>query len=123
MTSGQASGIEPQGTENASKVSSAITNPVSPDFAHERTSTASIWLLRSGLVLYVCLSLWAGMVLLILPWTAAWNNMADSGYFIQHLALRSLVMNGFTRGAISGLGLVNIWMGIWEGVHYREPRT
>jgi hypothetical protein len=27
---------------------------------------------------------------------------------------------GFVRGAISGLGLVNIWMGIAEAIRYRE---
>ena len=32
-------------------------------------------------------------------------------------------MHGFVRGVVSGLGLVDIWMGVVEAVTYREtPR-
>jgi len=27
------------------------------------------------------------------------------------------------RGAFSGLGVIDIWLGIWEVVRYREPRS
>jgi hypothetical protein len=55
------------------------------------------------------------------PWTRVWAN---NGFLLRHLALRAWAMRGFIRGVISGLGLVNLWLGIWEGVHYQEkPRS
>jgi hypothetical protein len=25
------------------------------------------------------------------------------------------------RGVITGIGLVDVWIGIWEAVHYKDP--
>ena len=35
-------------------------------------------------------------------------------------ALRAVVTNGFFRGLCSGLGLLDIWIGFWEAIHYHE---
>jgi hypothetical protein len=32
-----------------------------------------------------------------------------------------LIGNNFVRGAISGIGIIDLWIGIWEAVHYRDP--
>jgi hypothetical protein len=76
-----------------------------------------VWMRRILLVVFVLLCIEVGMVLLIVPWTRVWT---DNPLLIRNLTLRALALNLFVRGAISGLGLVNLWMGIWEGVHYRE---
>ena len=34
--------------------------------------------------------------------------------------LQKLMASGFLRGVCSGLGLVDIWIGFWEAVHYHE---
>jgi hypothetical protein len=36
--------------------------------------------------------------------------------------LAAILHNGAVRGVISGLGLLDIWIGISEAVHYRDYR-
>jgi hypothetical protein len=56
-------------------------------------------------LLSILSSLLVGLVLLVAPWTSLW----DSNWLLQpHSALRDLLLSAFTRGAVSGLGLVNI---------------
>jgi hypothetical protein len=59
-------------------------------------------------LVYVAFFLEVGLLLIILPWSAFWerNYFADASPWI-HMA----VMNNFVRGAISGLGLVNLVAG------------
>lgn len=58
-----------------------------------------------------------GMILVVLPWTTIWTqNSLLTGY----PTLKMIADHGFLRGAVSGLGLLNIWIGISDAVHYRE---
>ena len=36
--------------------------------------------------------------------------------------LRTFVSSGFFRGLCSGLGLLDIWIGFWEALHYHENK-
>jgi hypothetical protein len=78
-----------------------------------------IWMARILLVIEVIFFVELGMVLLVIPWTLLWqqNNLT-----IGYPALKHFVEHPFVRGAISGLGLLNLWIGIWEAVHYREEK-
>ena len=52
-----------------------------------------------------------GVALLIVPWSAFW----DRNYFAEAIpAIHGLITNNFVRGAVSGLGLVNIGSGLAE---------
>lgn len=52
-----------------------------------------------------------GLVLLVVPWTTLW----DSNQLLQpYPAVKQVLMNGFARGAVSGLGLVNLVLGLHE---------
>ena len=52
-----------------------------------------------------------GLLLLVLPWSGFWTR----NYFAQAWpVLGALVTNNFVRGAISGLGLVNLLAGLTE---------
>src|SRR5436309_1439877 len=111
-------------TDGKILVSSAITNIIQDPQVSTSSSSQSasksrniLWLRRFTFVAFVLVSLWAGMVLLIAPWTAMWSN---NGFLLSNLVLRGILLHNFVRGAISGLGLVNLWMGVWEGVHYHE---
>jgi hypothetical protein len=56
-------------------------------------------------LLSITSSLLVGLVLTVAPWTSVW----DANWLLQPWAgLRSLVMSGFARGAVTGLGLVNV---------------
>lgn len=50
-----------------------------------------------------------GLLLLVLPW---WPAFWEHNYFaLAWPPLRTLLMNNFVRGAVSGLGLVNLVAG------------
>jgi xanthine/uracil permease len=61
--------------------------------------------IRLAALLSIASSLLVGVVLIVAPWTAFW----EANWMLQPWpALRELLLNGFARGAISGLGLVNV---------------
>jgi hypothetical protein len=52
-----------------------------------------------------------GVVLIFIPWSAFW----DRNYFAQLVpTLQSTITNNFVRGAVSGLGIVNVVAGLAE---------
>ena len=64
---------------------------------------------RIGAVLYVLLCIEIGTFLLILPWSAIWDRNLLLNFYPS---VRPVYMSAYLRGAISGLGLVNLWLGI-----------
>lgn len=62
-------------------------------------------------LLLVAFFLETGFLLVIAPWSAYW----DRNYFAQWVPLlHDVIGNNFVRGAISGLGVVNVASGIAE---------
>ena len=52
-----------------------------------------------------------GFALLVVPWSAFW----DRNYFAGVLpSIHAFITNNFVRGAVSGLGLINIFAGLGE---------
>jgi hypothetical protein len=80
-------------------------------------SRVQLWMHRTSVFLFVLISAIAGVLLVILPWTPEWT---DNYLLLQFPALRSLVTTGFFRGFCSGLGLLDIWIGFWEALHYHD---
>ncbi len=76
-----------------------------------------LWMHRISVFLFVLISAVAGVLLIILPWTPEWT---DNYLLLSFPALRPIVSNGFFRGICSGLGLLDIWIGFWEALHYHE---
>ena len=76
-----------------------------------------LWMHRISVFLFVLISAVAGVLLIILPWTPEWT---DNYLLLSFPALRSVVSSGFFRGFCSGLGLLDIWIGFWEALHYHE---
>ena len=59
----------------------------------------------------VALFLEVGFLLVVVPWSAFW----DRNYFAQAVpAVHAFITNNFVRGAISGLGLINMYVGLTE---------
>jgi hypothetical protein len=77
------------------------------------------WLHRSSVFLFVLLTAVAGVLLVILPWTPEWT---DNYLLLSFPSLRTFFSTGFFRGLCSGLGLLDIWIGFWEALHYREHK-
>jgi hypothetical protein len=62
-------------------------------------------------LLLATLFLWAGFLLIVVPWSVFWER----NYFVQTLpALQALMRNNYVRGAVSGLGLLNVYFGLAE---------
>ena len=81
---------------------------------------APVWLQRLSLFVLVLFCVYLGVLVLILPW---WTRIWDNNMFIQaRPALARFLHNGAVRGVISGLGLLDIWIGISEAVNYRDFR-
>jgi len=80
-------------------------------------SGLQLWMHRISVFLFVLISAVAGVLLIMLPWTPEWT---DNYLLLQFPNLRTVVSSGFFRGICSGLGLLDIWIGFWEALHYHE---
>jgi hypothetical protein len=60
----------------------------------------------------------AGLVLLILPWSGFWDRNL---LFEWSQTLFELTRNAYIRGAVSGLGFLNLWIGVIEVIEAWQP--
>jgi hypothetical protein len=97
------------------ETTTALLDPPPP--ALQPHSPVQLWLHRTSIFLFVLISAVAGVLLVILPWTPEWT---DNYLLISYPWLRTLMTTGFFRGLCSGLGLLDIWIGFWEALHYHE---
>jgi len=83
---------------------------------------------RLTVIFYIILCLEAGVFLTVLPWWQPWG-MGEWGdnYFLVFAAqkvgfvgFQRAVASGWVRGAVTGLGLLNLAMALWEIFHFRE---
>lgn len=86
---------------------------------NETQGPVQVWMHRISVFLFVLISAVAGVLLIILPWTPEWT---DNYLLLSFPALRDVVSSGFFRGICSGLGLLDIWIGFWEALHYHEEQ-
>jgi hypothetical protein len=113
-----------QGSDLHGTPSTGVASRPAPDteqpLASATTPTrARIWMHRLLVLLFVFVCAAAGVLLVILPWTAEWT---DNILLLHYPDLRSIVTNGFFRGICSGLGLLDIWIGFSEAIHYHEDK-
>ena len=82
-------------------------------------SRVKIWMHRLLVLLFVFVCAAAGVLLVVLPWTQQWT---DNAFLLRYPELHSIVAHGFFRGLCSGLGLLDIWIGFSEAIHYHEDK-
>jgi hypothetical protein len=114
-TSGSSGENVPPADEPRTAVLDPPEQPVPPS-THSRVQ---LWMHRISVFLFVLISAVAGVLLIILPWTTGWT---DNYLLLSYPGLRTVVANGFVRGLCSGLGLLDIWIGFWEALHYHEQQ-
>ena len=75
-------------------------------------------------IIYIMVSLEIGLLLLILPW---YSQFWEDNFFLYLMTekfnaiwLPSLVVSGWVRGAVTGLGLLNVVVAIWEMINFRR---
>jgi hypothetical protein len=60
-------------------------------------------------LLYIAYFLEVGLILVLVPWSVFWER----NYFADTLPLvRAIIKNHFIRGAISGIGVLNLVAGL-----------
>lgn len=79
-----------------------------------------LWLRRVMLFVLVAFAVEIGLFLVIAPWYDSGRLWAENSLLLRYPTLRSILILDFVRGAISGIGLIDIWIGIWEAAHYKE---
>jgi hypothetical protein len=93
-----------------------VLNPTRPGPAQRGFN---LWIQRLKLGIDVVFFIELGMILLVLPWTSVWTqNSLLTGF----PTLQTIADHGFLRGSVSGLGLINIWIGIYDAVQYKEHK-
>lgn len=75
------------------------------------------------IIVYILICLEVGILLAILPWTLYW----ESNFILDFLSSRlqapwlvSVVQSGFARGAVTGLGVLNVLAGMRDIFKFRE---
>jgi hypothetical protein len=66
---------------------------------------------RALAILYIVFCFELGIFLFVLPWTSLWSR----NYFVdQYPLVSNIAMNYFVRGAVTGIGLADIWLAVYE---------
>jgi hypothetical protein len=66
---------------------------------------------RQWFVLYILICLEVGIFLMLVPWSVIWER----NYFLQvYPGLRPILLDPTFRGAVSGLGVANIYIVLHE---------
>ena len=111
---------QPQLFPEPNRAGPPTANPGDTSSASPAARTAPIWLQRLSLFVLVLFCVYLGVLVLVLPW---WTRIWDHNAFIQaRPALAAVLHNGAVRGIISGVGLLDIWIGLSEAVNYRDYR-
>lgn len=84
---------------------------------------------RLSVIFYIILCIEIGLALTVLPWVPhGWMGLSDWGnnYFLllaahkTGYAVQRVVSSGWVRGAVTGVGILNLAMGFWEIIHFRQ---
>ena len=68
-------------------------------------------------ILYVLVTFEVGVFLFVLPWVSMWSQ----NFFAARSPLIAVIArNYFLRGAVSGLGLADIWLAVYELWRFRH---
>ena len=87
-----------------------IPQPVSDRFRH-------LIMTRVLPVLLTLLYLEVGVLLVLIPWASVWTK----NYFVHQFPWMAAVANNyFVRGAVSGIGLADVWLAAYELWHLRR---
>lgn len=66
---------------------------------------------RAIAILYIVFCFEIGVLLVVLPWFPLWTK----NFFVNHYPIvSSIAMNYSVRGAVSGIGLADIWLSFYE---------
>ncbi|HKV37639.1 MAG TPA: hypothetical protein VJX67_00390 [Blastocatellia bacterium] len=74
-------------------------------------------------IFFIIICFEIGLLLVYLPWHRSWteNHLLILAADRMHWSgLVRFVTSGYTRGAITGLGVLNMMLGGWEIMHFKK---
>ena len=83
-------------------------------------------------IFYILLCLEIGIALTLLPWIpqgflglplSDWGNNYFLLYATRHIGvhgLQAVIASGWVRGAVTGVGVLNLGMAFWEIFHFKQ---
>ena len=72
---------------------------------------------RALTIIYIIFCFEMGAALFVLPWMSVWTR----NFFVaQYSWFSDFALNYFVRGAVSGIGLADIWLAIHELWRFRR---
>jgi hypothetical protein len=93
--------------------------------AAEQSAELPVWMQRLFVIVYVVFCIEMGVVLLVLglsSWVTVGSWWFNNSLLAHWPTLRHVWQHAFVRGAVCGLGLIDLWIGISEAVRYRDRR-
>lgn len=81
---------------------------------------------RLTVIFFILLCLLLGFYLILAPWDTLFGSWGENYFlvFVSDLigsdSLRRFVASTWFRGAVTGLGVLNIMVAFWEAAHFRE---
>ena len=76
------------------------------------------WYHKLGVFLFIIVCFEVGAFLTVFPWTPQWDGNSVASLFPW---LHDLWISSYFRGALSGLGLLNIYISLGEVSRLRRP--
>ena len=89
--------------------------------SHHDPAPAPIWLQRISLLVLVLFCFYIGVLLAVLPWSPRYWD--QNSWLLAHPTLETFLGRGWVRGLVSGIGLIDIWIGISELLNYKDLRN
>ncbi len=79
-------------------------------------------------IFFIVICLQAGILLMLLPWInlgvlGDWSNNYLLAFFTEKFGLpilRQTVTSNWFRGAVTGLGILNIFIAFWEIIYFKQ---
>lgn len=78
---------------------------------------------RLTVILFILVCLEAGILLTLLPWVSDWGNNVLLIYVVDTTGwtfLDTIVGSAWFRGAVTGLGVFNLFIAFWEIAHFTK---
>ncbi len=98
---------------------------MTPETGQEHEIAQPHWFQRLSALLFMIFCFELGLFLLIYPWTEGWTANFFASVVPDRLQpyWHDVWVNHYVRGAISGLGVVNLWVAMAELFHvFGRPR-
>src|ERR1044072_9035405 len=77
------------------------------------------------IIFFILICFEIGVLLIILPWVpnSSWSDnylLVLAADRLQWPSLAMAIKSGYVRGAVTGLGMLNIMLGVWEIVNFQK---